>query len=373
MTRLCSVCFTNSEDSAESYITCYRLDCKSIVCNECAPMLLQFSLDSGIVPKCTGVNCKGVYLTDTIRSLNDQNCMTIYMKAIEKGLMATEEDAVLKKQEYTRKLEQLRNERLEFLRKEIPKAVVEVAKIAFKKRLATVTNSNKKKLAEVLENANTKHRCMNLICDGFLDDKLTCMRCNTVFCNRCEEPTTNGSDHVCNEDNVATVNMKRTMGSCPKCKIPVEKIDGCRHMTCAQCKTKFDYYTGVETPWHGGQNIDIRKQKDKYLLTDIYKSLKPNAKELISKMESMEPRIPKPDTVVNAILAHQKHPNLPLLVGTYCKYTMSHYRAIAYTRAMIEIERLIKEDKLEYKTLKTIVNEWFTLVHCNGEMLHNKS
>lgn len=364
----CSVCFCAPADDVGTYIKCYRLDCKSIVCDECAPMLLGYSLEAGVIPKCAGAGCNGVYLTDTIRKLGSQAHMDTYMKCIEKGLSATEEDSVRKRQEYDMKLEQIRNERLEFLRREIPKAVVAVAKVAFKKRLAVVANSTKKKLEAALENASPKRRCMNLSCDGFLGENRTCLRCDTVFCERCEEPTStsigiNGV-HVCNEDNVATVNVKKTMGACPKCGIPVEKIAGCRHVTCPgpTCKTKFDYYTGEPTPWHGGEEVKIREQKTKRSLTEIYPGLNVVARSLIQRLEEHEPSTPKPDTMVNAVMAHQKQKNLPLLVGTYCKYTISHYRAVTYVRALTEIERLIKDDLLTIETLQEIVNGWFRLL-----------
>jgi E3 ubiquitin-protein ligase RNF217 len=40
-------------------------------------------------------------------------------------------------------------------------------------------------------------------------------------------------------------NQQRNAQRCPKCSIYIEKIDGCDHMLCAKCNSKFCYRCGA--------------------------------------------------------------------------------------------------------------------------------
>jgi uncharacterized Zn finger protein (UPF0148 family) len=55
--------------------------------------------------------------------------------------------------------------------------------------------------------------------------------------------------HVCNPDTLATIQLlQKECKRCPKCAIPIFKIDGCDQMWCVQCHTAFNWRTGkVET------------------------------------------------------------------------------------------------------------------------------
>ncbi|OAX43249.1 hypothetical protein K503DRAFT_708950 [Rhizopogon vinicolor AM-OR11-026] len=77
--------------------------------------------------------------------------------------------------------------------------------------------------------------------------------CNYVWCKACQRPiaTTNGSNtnppHSC--DGAAELrHLMQQQGwkFCPNCKIPVERIGGCRHMSCTVpgCNTHFCYDCG---------------------------------------------------------------------------------------------------------------------------------
>ncbi|KAL3008630.1 hypothetical protein AAZX31_07G042800 [Glycine max] len=43
---------------------------------------------------------------------------------------------------------------------------------------------------------------------------------------------------------------------CPKCNFYVEKVDGCKHITC-RCGNEFCYACG--SSWNGGQHIKLHE------------------------------------------------------------------------------------------------------------------
>lgn len=86
-------------------------------------------------------------------------------------------------------------------------------------------------------------------CPGFLNAAWTCELCKNKRCMAChvqiplkESPK---QKHVCNPDDVATVNAIHAESSaCPKCGEYTSRIDGCNHMFCVMCKSSFNYVQG---------------------------------------------------------------------------------------------------------------------------------
>jgi hypothetical protein len=82
-------------------------------------------------------------------------------------------------------------------------------------------------------------------CRGFLSDKYICGLCNTSFCKDCHHIQEEEEEHKCDPNEVATINeLKKSTKPCPKCYIPIFKIDGCDQMFCISCHTAFSWKTG---------------------------------------------------------------------------------------------------------------------------------
>ena len=80
-------------------------------------------------------------------------------------------------------------------------------------------------------------------CKGFVDEKGNCPTCLKIICMKCETEKCDG--HECDKELVETVQLlRKTSRPCPKCAVPIHKMDGCDQMWCTQCHTTFSYQTG---------------------------------------------------------------------------------------------------------------------------------
>jgi hypothetical protein len=84
-------------------------------------------------------------------------------------------------------------------------------------------------------------------CRGFLSTAWKCGTCERYTCSECRVQK-NGKDdpeHVCDPDMVASAKLiAQETKNCPKCAIPIYKIDGCDQMWCVECETPFSWRTG---------------------------------------------------------------------------------------------------------------------------------
>ena len=85
--------------------------------------------------------------------------------------------------------------------------------------------------------------CQNKNCNGYLSDNWICSLCNTETCSICYECKEN-KDHKCNPDIIKTNKLiQQDSKPCPQCQTMIFKINGCNHMYCTICKTKYDWKT----------------------------------------------------------------------------------------------------------------------------------
>lgn len=83
-------------------------------------------------------------------------------------------------------------------------------------------------------------------CRGLVEKrKFKCAVCEGKLCRSCRQPRAKGDQHICNPDDVKNVRMLREdTRPCPKCAVPIYKIEGCDQMHCVECRTTFSWKTG---------------------------------------------------------------------------------------------------------------------------------
>lgn len=109
-------------------------------------------------------------------------------------------------------------------------------------------------------------RCSVDDCRGFLSSQYKCGMCETWCCPDCHViiGKTKDAPHTCDPNDVESVKlMKVETKACPKCAVPIFKIDGCDQMWCPECKTAFSWKTGaIEHKIHNPHYYEwLRKTK----------------------------------------------------------------------------------------------------------------
>lgn len=369
-------------------ITCANPYCTARVCKECLEYLITYSAKESLIPKCPSNTCNSIFLRTNIKRLFnnlessdilnkfDKTCFEFFLKEKELKVRSNiQEEELLKK---------LRAERMKFIEESFPNAIYLTARIAFKDKLKKLDKMKAKKTNELI--ANNHKRCMNLACNGLLDNdpssnSYVCTICDSKFCKKCEQLIDNESSnihidpnnhvtsniHVCNEELVSSVDFINNQVKCPGCKLPVFKNEGCDSITCSNCSTNFKYSTG-EIGGHGSHNTKlVTDQNDTKKLSHVYqKVLNRDQLDSLVQYESTEPKKVKNEIILKPIKEYLLESSVlnsePLssenseLFQTFYTdlskklelLTKNKYDNIVYQRKLIELEKkfrkLLKND-----------------------------
>nr|XP_005990532.1 PREDICTED: probable E3 ubiquitin-protein ligase RNF217 [Latimeria chalumnae] len=98
--------------------------------------------------------------------------------------------------------------------------------------------------------------CKKAVCEEclkrYLSSQIQCPMCQFVWCFRCHAPWHEGlnckeykkGDKLLRHWASEIEHGQRNAQKCPKCKIHIQRTEGCDHMTCSQCNTNFCYRCG---------------------------------------------------------------------------------------------------------------------------------
>ncbi len=292
---MCAICFCPFNKHEKKY-TCVQKECKELTCLECISSLIKFSEKSDIIPKCPALDCKGIFTMSNIKDI-PKSSLRLYASACFKYMMKDKGNTVKKRIQEAKVLAELRNERLQYLEKEYPKAISLVAKLTFKSKLRALDKQKSKIVNAQINKAD--RICINSTCNGFLDPNYVCMTCGTEFCNKCEEKVK--PNHICKQEDLDSVNLVNSMIKCPGCKLPVFKNVGCDSITCSNCGANFKYSTG-QLGGHGSSNMKLQKTlsiaKKEKLSNTLEKIIDAQCLELLLELEALEPTVKSKDAIL---------------------------------------------------------------------------
>jgi hypothetical protein len=327
---------------ANNYITCKNKSCVATVCIGCMRSYIEFSRTNNQIPQCPNRNCGRYYLLSDIARFPDFK--EPYVKCCFNDLIGKYGDVARKTAEIKDNIETLRQLRQNFINERFPQAIAYTASIIMPHKLRKLN----KQVIERLQNEtnNTRRVCMNLTCNGSLNENLVCLSCATEFCINCEKRR--NTNHICDPADIETINAVKQMVRCPKCYLPIFKNEGCNNMTCANCGQDFLYETG-EAGGMGGGNITKIETKDKLFLSVIYHQVltELGLTNFILAIEALEPRIVGDNPLTNILTQYyrnNKTTNVQLeieLARCFEKFCIKNLTNKRYHQAINEIESRI--------------------------------
>lgn len=353
MKNRCLVCM----DLCKEFIRCINKDCLNLICKDCMKEYLIFcKKEINLLPKCFNKNCNSEFL---YKNLKNTEYINIYYDILYNYLKKDRKFEDILNELKLR--DKFRKERIEFLNKKIPISINKIINICLKDKLKKIDRDNK----YIFEKINKKidKKCINLYCNnGILyfniNNHYQCNLCDTIFCEKCEKRI--DDKHICKEEEIKSIELVNSFIKCPKCKLPIEKSKGCSEMTCANCKTNFDYNTGNQIIYGNTHNKDI-KLIENYIPSIILKDKYPqNILDLFILIESKKPKIFDYNQITeilikiidNETINNNLTDNLlKKLSIVYYKYKKILLKQKIYLDTLIEIEKLDNENNINKNIL----------------------
>lgn len=228
-----------------------KIKCQFCPQSACLNCVKRYLLDSNDDPTCMNRECKTIWTKEFMQSIFTKTFLNGEYKKHRQTILIDREKAFLpvsqielisKKKRVKRKKELTAT--IKLLKLQLKEAKDEVylidrgAEIGEDGRALGATAEEKKEKIFI-------KKCPVEDCRGFLSSKWRCGLCETKICKKCYEVKT--KDHECNEETVETIKeITKHSKPCPGCGMNTHKIEGCPQMFCVDCKTVWDYNTGLK-------------------------------------------------------------------------------------------------------------------------------
>ena len=251
----CEICCDKYNNSSRMRVTC--ASCSKSVCRDCGK---KYILDVD-QPAC--MHCKHPWNREFIQANFSKSFTCGDLKKKREDVLLGIEEAMLPATQHLAALERERRdleEQQQRTHEELRAAMKRVADLkrqygSFGNRIWVLQQRIDTGDAGAADDATREERrafikhCPADGCNGFLTTQYKCGLCSLRVCAKCLERKTPDEEHTCDPNHVATVEfMMKDTRPCPKCAIPIHKIDGCNQMWCVQCHTAFDWRSGrIET------------------------------------------------------------------------------------------------------------------------------
>lgn len=300
----CPICIESFNKSSRA-----KIECKFCNYSACRSCIKHFLLDSTLEATC--MNCKVAWDYEYIRTIMPKTFLNKEYKEHRENMLLSLEDSLMPEtQEYASHQRRMAKDWDELMKM---RDLIKELKIEYNTKYYQY---NRKYQNGFKSNQDERKqfimKCPDIKCRGFLSTQYKCQQCDQNFCKHCHALKTN--EHVCLEDDRKTVELLTTnTKQCPKCSIPIFKIEGCSQMFCSECHTPFDWVTGkiingvIHNPhyfeWQRQQNT-INPNGDCHDLNNI-----PHIRRFRFLSLSQQERI----TMLIQSLHHTQHVTIPSL------------------------------------------------------------
>ena len=289
---MCIVCGEN----VNVQVSCYL--CNVTVCSDCCLSYLKICLKDKKIPNCFDPGCLGEFLYSQMKKLGVEQTR-FYEKILPEYLKVYYSNEISQITSTEKIIQQLRQEKLNFIIKKFPITITRVIEISLSSKLKRVKTKSVKSMLQ-----DVTRECFNTFCVGKLNQDYVCIICDTKFCKKCEKKM-NVTTHTCNVQDIASVEYVGTLIKCPKCFLPILRSYGCDLMTCTSCKTNFNYQTGKIIRQGNNHNQSITLDRTITLAKKYLKSCTEPNNEIYKQLNKIDQE--KPVFSIETFINHIKN------------------------------------------------------------------
>ena len=261
----CSICCESVNKSTRKEVKC--MYCSFSACRTCC----QTFVLSETTAKCMNSECGKEWTAEFIRESFPVTFITGPLKKHREDVLFDRERALLPAtQPYAEARIRIKTYKEEWdaNREKIRKLMTRNATLTIKMDRLRGNPLGNERVGEAVADTEERHKfikpCPVDDCRGFLSTQWKCGLCSIWTCPDCHMVIGDKKDspHTCHPDNVASAAaIKAETRPCPKCAVPIFKIDGCDQIWCTGCHTAFSFRTGkIETKIHNPHYYEWMRQ-----------------------------------------------------------------------------------------------------------------
>jgi hypothetical protein len=214
----CPLCIESFNKSSRK-----KIECKFCNYSACLTCIKRYLLDSTLEATC--MNCKVSWDFEYIRTIMPKIFLDKEYKIHRENMLVSLEESLMPEtQEYASHQKRMARDWDELLKM---RDLIRELKVDYN----TKYNQYYRKYNGGFKSNQEERRkfimkCPDVHCRGFLSTHYKCAQCEKNFCKDCHALKNDG--HECLEDDRKTVQLLTTnTKQCPKCSIPIFKIEGC--------------------------------------------------------------------------------------------------------------------------------------------------
>jgi len=351
----CLVCYDDVVPA--KFVGCPIKECTSAICYACAEEMLDFVLQEKVMFMCPVKECSTHYTLSKI----PKNLVPKYQKVCCEYLLQTTQKEIEAKKDYKTIVEKIRTDKIKFIQENTYPAIAHIISITYTKEINKVNRGN----ANVMNALENNKRCVGFLCKGLMilgksgrDDEArwSCGKCMKEYCKACEKEAT--PNHVCKKEDVESVAIVSSMVKCPVCKLPVVKSHGCNNITCAVCRTNFDYITGKPSQAGNHTNDAPIKMREYDSIFKVYGKDYAGDVAILDLLVKVDEALPIQHSMKPIIAALERTPDaLALITKRYTNYLERCIETKQYQSKIDKIRILHDSGKLTEESLRVIVEE----------------
>lgn len=362
-------------------ITCEY--CEFRACSACCEQYLL----SRTIPTCMAPECK----REWTRKFMAKNLTKVFMakkyKTHRETIIAEQQIALLP----ATQPEIIRIQELARIKKEIDAFDQEIRNLYVlrnAKQAEYHTVRDRRLSAQPRERREFVRHCPAADCKGFLSTQWKCGICHIWCCPTCHE--IKGEDknveHTCDPNVVKSVReIGSTSKNCPKCHVPIFKIEGCDQMWCTLCEVYFSWRTGeIDTSgrYHNPHALEALRRRNREGLAREPGDIICGRELTYGYVTSLDRQFDKiiTNTVVPSYRSSQYSDNIDS-AGIFRKRTTSiirmirhtiHIRGVEMTAHRVNIDQKNMELRIDYMMNRITMDEFKYKLQCLNKK-HMKS